>query len=168
METDYTQKKQLAEHFVGKQINDKAVLEYCNRLKIPVVPSGYVEDYIYQMDFDKRIAKVIPLILEKIALLRYIPEFISEEKRKEMSKVSENIEIDIAHIFEDNDMEFREIDYIKSLSKNIVTMLDNAHARINSEVSKVFSAVAEEKFGTPLTVKAIMSEKRNIEKKLST
>ncbi len=168
METTNLSKRKLAEHFVGKQFNDKVVGEYCNLIKTPVVPAGYVEDYIYQMSFDERIAKVVPLILEKIALFRHIPEYISDEKRKELSKLPDNIEIDIARILEDNGIEFREAEYLKNLAQNIGRMLDNAYNRVNAEGSQVLMAMAEEKFGRPVTLKAMMLEKRNLEKKLST
>lgn len=164
----HNEKKQLAEHFVGKQFNDIIVAQYCERSKLQVVPAGYVEDYIYQMSFDERVSKVIPLILNEITKFKHVPDYISDSKRKEFSKVSDDIEIGIARILEDNNIEFRETEVLKALAENIGRMLENTYNRINSEGSNIFMAMAEEKFGKPLTLKSLMEGKRDIEKKLST
>ncbi len=168
MEVDNKAKKQLAEHFAGKTFTDKDVAYYCERNKLGVVPAGYVEDYIYQMDFDKRISTVLPLVLNELAKFRYIPEYISDEKRKELAKGFDDIEIGIARILEENGIEFREVDYIKNLGKNLSALLDNTYNRVSAEGAKVISTIAEEKLGKPLTIKGIMNGKRDIEKKLST
>lgn len=167
-EPDYRAKKQLAEHFAGKQFTDKGVAEYCALIKTPLVPKGFVEDYIYQIDFDKRMSVVIPLVLEKLSLFKHIPEFISNDKQKEMSAVSDEIEIAIARVFEENEVEYREVGVLKSLAQNIAHLLENSSNRINSEGSTVFMEMAKEKLGSPVTIKSIMLEKRSIEKRIST
>ncbi len=177
-ELENNDRKVLAEHFAGKKFDDKIVFDFCTRNKIPVTDAGSVEDFIYQAEYDARMEVVFPLILAELAKLKYAKEYISDQKRKEISDFNDEISTAIADIVEKNNTEYREIGFLQSLAGDVSMIFSTAERRISNMCATVLAEMAQEKLGDPLTVKVLAEERAQIadrkakkieeEKKLST
>lgn len=155
-------RKVLAEHFAGKKFNDKLVADFCTRNKIPMIDAESVEDFIYQVDYDKRLDVVLPATLVALAKMQYAGEYLSEQKRKEISDANDDISREIAQIFEDNGIEYREIGFLQSLVGDVANVLADAHRRLSNMCATVLAEMAQEKLGDPLTVKVLAGERAQI------
>lgn len=151
-------KKLLAETFKGKNFNDKVVKSFCERSKIAVTDAGNVQDFIYQLDFDERMEKVVPLVFAELAKFQYQKEYISDEARAKVRKNNSDIAINIAKVVEDNKMLYTETFILKSWVDVVTMILSESERRITNMGAKVLSEMAQEKLGTPLTLASLANE----------
>jgi hypothetical protein len=151
----------LAKEFAGKQFNDKVVADFCTRNKIAIADAGSVEDFIYQEEYDKRMATVTPLVLAKLGEMKYSSLFDTEQVKQEVLNFNDNLSAEIAVILEDNGVEYREIGLLKELFGNIMNIMNTAETRISNMCASVVSEIAQEKVGT-LTIRALSLEKSQI------
>lgn len=155
-------RKVLAEHFKGTNFNDKLVADFCTRNKIAVTDAGSVEDFIYQMEYDARMETVYPLVMAELATIKYDSEYISDEKRKEISDFNDQISVNIAQILEDNGILYREFGFMEGLANDIAMLMATAQRRISNMSAQVMAEMAQEKLGDPLTIKALADERAQI------
>ena len=153
----------LAQEFKGKVFNDKLVADFCTRNKLEVVDAGSVEDFIYQEEYDERMAKVIPLILAKLSTVKYVGMFETEQKKKEVLDFNDNLSAEIAVILEDNGVEYREIGLLKELYGNIGNIMNSAERRISNMCANTLNEMAMEKLGVKnLTIRDLSLERSQI------
>ncbi len=152
----------LAEHFAGKTFNDKIVVDFCKRNKIAVTDAGSVEDFIYAVDYDKRMTTLLPLILEELSKLEYAGEYVSDQERKRISDANDDISEHIAQLLEDNGMWYRETNLLQSLAGDVAQIFATAERRINNMGATVLAEIAQEKLGDPLTLRALSNERAQI------
>lgn len=155
-------RKVLAEHFAGRVFNDKIVFEFCKRNKIAVTDAGSVEDFIYQANYDKRMKKVIPLILAEISTYKVSGEYDKDEVKKSILNFNNDISERIARVIENNDVLFREMDLLKALAGDISQLLQNAEGLSSRMCANVLAEMAQEKLGDPLTIKSLANERAQI------
>lgn len=155
-------RKLLAEHFKGKQFNDKLVFDFCKRNKIAITDAGSVEDFIYQIDYDERVSRTMTAVLQELANIQYAPEYISEQSFKEISDFNDNISANIAQILEDNDIQYREMSLLQSIAQDLAKTLNVAERRVSNMCATVLAELAQEKLGDPLTIKVLAKERSQI------
>lgn len=144
----------ILEHFnFHPKVSNKVLEQYCTRMKYDFLSAGEYEDHLYQYQHDERAKVIVPLILAELTKFQYIPDYIGENKRKEMKESNDNIEYAISKICEDNGIQYREVDVLlKNFAQEIGTTIENAGTRINNMATLVISTVAQDKFGNDLKI----------------
>ena len=155
-------RKTLVAQFRGVKMTDKMVADFCTRYKIPLTSAGNIEDFIYQQEYDERMEIVLPLILQALAKLQYAGEYISDLKRKDISDDNDDISREIAQILEDNGILYREMSLLKSLAGDVAQLFSTAERRVGNMCATVLAEMAQEKLGTPLTIKVLADERAMI------
>ena len=59
-------------------VTQDALNEFCTRRQIEPMTLGVLDDHIYQVKHDERMARVYPLVLAEIAKIKYYPEYASK------------------------------------------------------------------------------------------
>jgi len=157
-----TDRKLLAEHFKGKQFNDKVVYDFCTRNKIAVTDSGSVEDFIYQYDYDARLKTVTPLVLAELATFQVSGEYDTPEKQKAVLEHNDGIAEKVSRIMEENGVLYREIEVLPTIGADLSQILTNAEGLSSRMCANVMAELAQEKLGNPLTIKALADEHAQI------
>ena len=155
-------RKALAEHFEGKEFNDKLVAEFCINHKLPLTDAGSVEDFIYQKQYDERMNTVVSLVLAEVAKYKYNSEYITDQERKEIMEFNEQITINIAKILEDNGIEYRECGFLNFVAGEVNKLLASSLTRVSNMCATVLAEMAMEKLGDPLTIKHLAKERAQI------
>lgn len=154
--------KKLAEHFKGQDFDDTAVAKYCESEKMTVVSAGQVEDALYQIEYDARMTKALPLVLEAIAKMNHVPLFADEEEKKKLMEENDEISLAIAQIVEDNGFEYREIGFLSTISGDVGRVLSDAETRLSNMGASVMAEMAEQHIGNPLTIAGLGNRYREI------
>lgn len=156
--------RELAKQFKGKTFTDKDVAEACEKLGIDPISAGELQDHIYQLEYDERMAQVIPLVLEALSKLNYISDDEDPEAKDELEKANEQIEYDIAKICEDNGVRYLDIVFLRHLSKQISDILLASYNRISNMGASVFAELAKKELGDELEIKALAEKYTEIAK----
>ena len=87
-------------NFMGKAVTQKALDEFCNRIKIEKITVGNFADYVTQVEHDAVVSELYPEILAELQKLQYIPEFGTAEQRAKMLEENDDIRVNITKLFE--------------------------------------------------------------------
>ena len=135
------------------RVSNAVLKSYCDRKGIDFLAEGEYQDHLFQYEHDQRAIELVPKILAKVAEYQYVPDYVSDKKKKEIKEANEKIQYDIAKICEDGGIFYREVDVLtKNLAGEVAQTIENAGTRINNMCSLVISVVAQEKFGDGLKV----------------
>lgn len=154
--------KVLVQEFRGKQFTDEDVVKFCEKAKIETTSAGNVSDYIYQQEYDERMAKVIPLVLGAVAKMNHIGQYVDELEAKTLAAENDDISTEIAKACEENGIEYREIGFLKELAQDITACLASAESALSNMGARVLSEMAKTHIADPLTVYALATKHREI------
>lgn len=153
----------LAHFNYHKAVSNMALRQYCDRMKFDFLSEGQYQDNLFQYNHDRKALVIIPEILEALTEYQYIPDFISDSKRKELDSQNEVIEMKIATLCEDNGLTYREIDVLlKNFGAELQARLNNSANRLNNMCASAISHVAQEQFGDELSIKVLAEYQRKL------
>jgi hypothetical protein len=138
-----------------KPTND-LLLEFCNKNGYTPIGVDLYEDYLYSYEFDRRMEAIYPDIIALLGTLKWVPECASENERSRIVDANANIAEEMAFLLEKHGILYKEVaDVTSKLSTLVRGMLESANVRVGNMAALQLYAAGEEKFGKPLTIKAM-------------
>lgn len=159
--------KALVEHFRKLPVAPTAETldEYCKRTGIEPIGVGDYSDWKYQVEHDERVTRTLPRIMAVLSKLQNAPELESQAVRDAIHKANDQLEVEICAIIEEEGILYSEVDLVTGLlGGNLKQMLDAVATRIGNAAGRVLTDTAKERYGDPLTVKALGEAHRAGEK----
>jgi len=142
----------IVEQFKGTAVTDNLLKAHCERQKIEPVTVGEFEDYTVQVEHDAKLANIFGEILKKVQKLRIIPEFASVKLRKEIKDSNNEIEIDIAKLFEAEGIRYNFVSGAsEELARVLHAVVSGAGTRIFNKATSALLGIAKEKYGGEFT-----------------
>jgi hypothetical protein len=158
----------ILERFRGKPINQNVLNEFCNLYHLDAMTMNDYEDCLFQQEHDERVAKVIPAVFEILKSYKDVPTFAPKKERKAIIDANEDIEWQIAKVFEDCGVVKSELKIITgNFGSNLKMIIENAGERAVNMCDAVLREIGEDKFGVGLPIKPMAEFYRAKAKKLS-
>lgn len=145
-------------HFASTNIpvTNDLLLEYCNLQKFTPISAGVYSDYLFAQGHDARLDGLLPDLLALLAKIRNIPELSSDAEAQAIATTNEDIQEQIAFLMEDKGILYQDVELVtKGLGDVLKRALDGVGRAINNNAAKALMAAAVEKYGDPLTLKAL-------------
>jgi hypothetical protein len=137
-------------------VTDEALNEYATRKGYAFLSAGEYQDFLFQVQSDRRAEAVYPAILAILSEYRDVPALSTEKQVQEIKQKNAILSNRIAAALEDHDIQAREVDTIlEPLGGALGGILKMAKNSVDNVMSSVATKLVEEKYGSPLTVKAI-------------
>lgn len=134
--------------FRDKPVTQEALNEFCSRRNIEPMTLGQLDDHLYQVKHDERMAQIYPLVLAELAKIKYYGEYMSEVQAKNRIKELDEIEDAIVKIFTDAELPYRLISTsVKELDGIINKMLETSKTRVSNLCVGVMLKITEKHFG---------------------
>lgn len=152
----------IVEFFKGKMTpTNDLLLEFCNKHKYTPISVERYEDYLYSYEFDRRMEAILPDVCALISKLKWVPECASDSERSKIVDENAAITEEIAFLLEKHNIQYKEVgDVTTKLSTLIRGMLESANVRVGNMAALQLYTAAEEKFGSPLTIRAMARAQR--------
>lgn len=139
---------EIVERFRNSPVSQDAIDEFCNRRHVEPITIGELDDHIYQVKNDERMAKVYPLILAEIAKITYAGEYMSKNQLAKRHVELDAIEDNIVKILTDNELPYRLIESnMRELTGIVNKMIENSKTRLSNLCVGVMLKVTEKHFG---------------------
>ncbi len=149
--------RQIVEHFDGKPVTNEVVREYCNLHKLEYISAGAIEDWRFQFASDMRVAKFVPAALKVIQKYVPVPELMGEDDRKKLIDQNDLLSVELCQMMSEHGILYQEIDLVcKNIGNVLQSIFNDAAVRANNMASVMLANAAEDKYGRPLTVKALV------------
>jgi len=144
----------IVDHFKGKAVTQDVINEFCKRNKIEAIVASELGDYVVQVEHDEAMERIHTGILAELQKLRFIPEFASKTQRAEGAKANEEVEINIAKLFEIEGIRYNFVSGAsEELARKLHGVVSNAGTRIFNKATSVLMELAKDKFGGEFTTK---------------
>ena len=139
---------EVVETFRGKPVTQEALNEFCSRRNIEPMTLGTLDDHIYQVKHDERMAKIYPLVLAEISKMKYYGEYMSESDVKKKVEELDAIEDAIVAILTEQELPYRLIDTaMREMTGYIEKIFQNSKTRVSNLCVGVMLKVTEKHFG---------------------
>lgn len=134
--------------FRDKPVSQEALNEFCTRRNIEPMTLGTLDDHIYQVKHDERMANIYPLVLAELSKIKYYGEYMSKSQIKNRVEELDAIEDAIVKIFTDAELPYRLISTaVKELDGIINKMLETSKTRVTNLCVGVMMKITEKHFG---------------------
>lgn len=144
----------IVDRFRGKAVTQNLINEFANLNKIEPIVAGELGDYVVQVEHDEAMERIHKSILSELQKLRFLPEFASAKERKEVKEANEEIEINIAKLFESEGIRYNFVSgSSEELARKLHGIIAGAGTRIFNKATGVLMELARDKFGGEFTTK---------------
>ena len=144
----------IVEHFSGKTVTQDTLDEFCNLHKFEKYSVGQISDYEFQINHDKVIAVIFPLILAEVQKLRYVPEYDTVANIKAIEAQNEEVQIEIAKILEEHAIKYR---FVVKMTEDLASLvgrtIEQSGTIIFNRASEVLRRIAHDKYGEEFNAK---------------
>lgn len=146
----------IVEFFKGKPVTNDLLLEFCNKYGYTPVSTERYEDYLYSYEFDARMNAILPDIIALLGQVRWVPECASDKEREKVVDANAALTEEVGYLLEKHGVLYKEVaDVTTKLSALIRQMFDSANLRVGNMAAVQLYTAGEEKFGSPLTIRAM-------------
>lgn len=146
----------IVEFFKGKPVTNDLLLEFCNKHGFTPVSTGTYEDYLYSYEFDRRMEAILPDIINLLSQIKWVPECASDRERTKIVDANAALTEEIGYLLEKHGILYKEVsDVTTKLSTLIRQLFDSANLRVGNMAAVQLYAAGEEKFGAPLSIRAM-------------
>ena len=143
--------RKIVAHFRGIKmpITNEVITEWCNKngIKEPI-SKGQLSDYIYQMENDEKMSKMLPVILQLfLDHMTYVGEFASEKEEAARREKMVDLKIKLVQLLEENDVPYHWAQKLyEEFGSQIKQTLDSAGTVATNKATEVMLHIAREKF----------------------
>lgn len=129
-------------------VTQEEINAYTVSKNIEPITVGELDDHIYQVKYDERMAKVYPTVLNLIAQIKYYPEYSSQEDIDKKIKELNDIEDKIVEALIELEIPYRLINTtMQDIAGYVEKMIGNSKTRLSNMSVRVMMSVTEKTFG---------------------
>jgi len=139
----------IVNHFRGKPVTNEVLTEYCNRQKYEPITQGQYSDYLYQIENDEKMAKMLPIVLGYfVEYMTYVGEFGTEAEQKARLEGMNELRVKLVQLLEDNDIPYHWAQKLyEEFGSQMKQVMDSAGHVASVKATEVMLHIAREKFG---------------------
>ena len=104
----------IIEHFGEETPSSKLIEEFATKNGYEPITASQYEDWVFQIEYDKKVVAFLAEATKLITQVRYTPELASREEKDKIAEINEDLTIEIAKLIEKYEFSYHVINGLGS------------------------------------------------------